>query len=153
MDVKKGYPLFFLLSLAVFVIDQATKYVIVSRLSLFEAVKVLPFFSIVYVRNTGSAFGMFSSLGNLFFIIIASVAIVVVAVLIVRDSENRTGLSLILGGAGGNLCDRLTHGYVVDFLDVYAGSHHWPAFNVADSALTVGILLLLAKSLSPGGRD
>ncbi len=151
--MKRDYPVFFLLSVAVFIADQATKYIIVASLSLFEAVKVLPFFSIVYVRNTGSAFGMFSGLGNLFFIIIASVAIVVVAVLIVRDSENRTGLSLVLGGAAGNLCDRLTHGYVVDFLDVHAGSHHWPAFNVADSALTVGILLLLVTSLSPGGRD
>ncbi len=150
--MKRGYPVFFLLSIAVFIADQATKYIILSSLSLFEAIRVLPFFSIVYVRNTGSAFGMFSSLGNLFFIIIAAVAIAVVAVLIVRDRENRTGLSLILGGAAGNLCDRMTHGYVVDFLDVYAGPHHWPAFNVADSALTAGILLLLVRSFFPPRR-
>jgi signal peptidase II len=153
MQKEKGYLVFFGLSLAVFVIDQATKYVIVGSLSLFEALRVLPFFSIVYVRNTGSAFGMFSSLGNLFFIIVASIAIIVVSVFIVRDRENRIGLSLILGGAAGNLCDRLTRGYVVDFLDVHAGAHHWPAFNVADSALTAGILLLLVKSLSMGSRD
>jgi signal peptidase II len=147
--MKRGYPIFFLLSIAVFIADQATKYVILGRLSLFESVRVLPFFNIVYIRNTGSAFGMFSSLGNFFFITIAAVAIVVVAVLIIRDPENRVGLSLILGGAAGNLCDRFTHGYVVDFLDVHAGSRHWPAFNVADSALTIGILLLLIRSFLP----
>jgi signal peptidase II len=144
--MKKGYAPFFLLSLIVFVVDQATKYLITSRFALFEAVNILPFFSVVYVRNTGSAFGMFKSLGNVFFIAAATIAIAVVAVLIARNREGRFGLSLILGGAAGNMADRLVHGYVVDFLDFYAGSHHWPAFNVADSALTVGIGLLLLRS-------
>ncbi len=153
--MRKGYGLFFLLSVVVFLVDQATKYLIISRFGLFEAINILPFFNVVYVRNTGSAFGMFKSLGNVFFIGAAVVAIVAVAFLIVRDKENRLGLSLILGGAAGNMTDRLVHGYVVDFLDFYAGSSHWPAFNVADSALTVGILLLLARSFFPlrQGRD
>ncbi len=151
--MKRGYGPFFLVSLIVFAADQATKYLIISHFSLFEAVNVLPFFSIVYVRNTGSAFGMFRSLGNAFFIVTAVVAIVVVAFLIVRDRENRPGLSLILGGAAGNMTDRLVHGYVVDFLDFYAGSRHWPAFNIADAALTAGIFLLLVGSFFPGRRE
>jgi signal peptidase II len=149
--MKKGYALFFLLSLVIFAVDQATKYLVVSRFSLFEAVNILPFFSVVYVRNTGSAFGMFKSLGNAFFIAAAAIAIAVVAVLIVRNREGRFGLSLILGGAAGNMADRLIRGYVVDFLDFYAGGRHWPAFNVADSALTVGIGLLLLQSFLHGG--
>jgi signal peptidase II len=151
--MKRGYAPFFLLSLIVFTIDQATKYLVASRFALFEAVNILPFFSVVYVRNTGSAFGMFKSLGNVFFIAAAAIAIAVVAVLIVRNREGRFGLSLILGGAAGNMADRLIHGYVVDFLDFYAGSRHWPAFNVADSALTVGIGLLLLGSFLHGGTE
>jgi signal peptidase II len=151
--MKRGYGPFFLLSLVVFVVDQATKYLVTSRFALFEAVNILPFFSIVYVRNTGSAFGMFKSLGNVFFIAAAAIAIAVVAVLIVRNREGRFGLSLILGGAAGNMADRLVHGYVVDFLDFYAGSRHWPAFNVADSALTVGIGLLLIGSFFHGSSQ
>ncbi len=151
--MKRGYGPFFLLSLIVFVLDQATKYLIISRFTLFEAVHILPFFSIVYVRNTGSAFGMFKSLGNVFFITAAVVAVVVVAFLIIRDRENRLGLSLILGGAAGNMTDRLVHGYVVDFLDFHAGGGHWPAFNIADAALTAGILLLLLRSFFPRSRE
>jgi signal peptidase II len=149
--MKKGYAPFFLLSLVILAVDQATKYLVASRFSLFEAVNILPFFSVVYVRNTGSAFGMFKSLGNVFFIAAAAIAIAVVAVLIVRNREGRFGLSLILGGAAGNMADRLIRGYVVDFLDFYAGGRHWPAFNVADSALTVGIGLLLLQSFLHGG--
>jgi signal peptidase II len=151
--MKRGYAPFFLVSLIVFVVDQATKYLITSRFALFEAVNILPFFSVVYVRNTGSAFGMFKSLGNVFFIAAAAIAIGVVAVLIVRNREGRFGLSLILGGAAGNMADRLVHGYVVDFLDFYAGGRHWPAFNVADSALTVGIGLLLLGSFLHGSSE
>jgi len=145
--MKYRYAVFFVLSLAVFIIDQVTKYLITSHLSLFQVIPVLPFFNIVYVDNTGSAFGMFKGLGNPFFIGIAGAAIIAVAVMIIKERENRLGLSLILGGAAGNLTDRLIHRYVIDFLDFYAGKHHWPAFNVADSALTVGIALILLKTV------
>lgn len=146
-EMKEKYAIFFVISLAVFMFDQVTKYLIRSHLSLFQVIPVLPFFSIVYIDNTGSAFGMFKGLGNAFFIGIAGAAIVVVAALMIKDRNNRLGLSLILGGAAGNLTDRVVHGYVIDFLDFYAGKHHWPAFNVADSALTVGITLLLIKTV------
>jgi signal peptidase II len=145
--MKYRYAVFFVISLAVFILDQVTKYLITSHLSLFQVIPVLPFFNIVYVDNTGSAFGMFKGLGNPFFIGIAGAAIIAVAVMMIKDRENRLGLSLILGGAAGNLADRVIHRYVIDFLDFYAGKHHWPAFNVADSALTVGIALLLIKTV------
>jgi signal peptidase II len=130
-------------------LDQLTKYIIKSYLAPTDVIRALPFFNIVYVENVGSAFGMFRSLGNLFFIIVAFLAIIFVAVLIVREQHGRWGLSLVLGGAAGNLADRLVRGYVVDFLDVYIGKYHWPAFNVADSALTVGIAILLFTAFSP----
>lgn len=145
--MRYRYAVFFMISLAVFIFDQVTKYLITSHLSLFQVIPVLPFFNIVYVDNTGSAFGMFKGLGNPFFIVIAGAAIIAVAVMMIKDRDNRLGLSLILGGAAGNLTDRVIHRYVIDFLDFYAGEHHWPAFNVADSALTVGIALILIKTV------
>jgi signal peptidase II len=135
----------FLIAFIIFVLDQITKYLVKSHVSPFDVIRVLPFFNIVYVENTGSAFGMFKSLGNIFFIIIAALAIVFVTVLIIKDKDNRVVFSLILGGAAGNLADRIIHGYVIDFLDVYLGKYHWPAFNVADSALTIGILLIIMR--------
>lgn len=150
--MKTRYPIFFFISLVIFVLDQFTKYFIKSHLHPFDAIAVLPFFNIVYVENAGSAFGMLKGLGNAFFIPIAVLAVAVVAFLVVRDRDNRLGFSLILGGAAGNLADRVIYGYVIDFLDLYAGKHHWPAFNVADSALTIGIVLLLTKSILYGKR-
>jgi signal peptidase II len=143
---KKAVP-FFIVALTVFVLDQAAKYLIKTHVSPFEAIKLFPFFNIVYVENIGSAFGMFKSLGNIFFIAIASLAMVFVTFMMIKDKDNRLSLSLILGGAAGNLADRIIHGHVIDFLDFYIGRFHWPAFNVADSALTIGIFLLIIKTL------
>jgi signal peptidase II len=146
---KLHYPITpryaFLIALVIFILDQFTKYLIKSNVSPYEIIRVLPFFNIVYVENVGSAFGMFKSLGNAFFIAIAVLAMVFVTVLIIRDKDNRLSFSLILGGAAGNLTDRIIRGYVIDFLDIYAGRYHWPAFNVADSALTIGIFLLALR--------
>lgn len=132
----------FLIALVIFILDQFTKYLIKSYVGPYEIIRVLPFFNIVYVENIGSAFGMFKSLGNFFFIAIAVLAVIFVTALIIKDRDNRLAFSLILGGATGNLSDRIIHGYVIDFLDVYVGRRHWPAFNVADSALTIGIFLI-----------
>ncbi len=140
-------PLFFCLSFVVFVLDQVTKLAVVSWLAVFDVIRVLPFFNLVYYRNTGSAFGMFRNLGNIFFIAVSAVAVVIVSLMIVKDRENRLGFSLILGGAAGNLADRVARGSVVDFLEVYAGRFYWPAFNIADSALTVGIALLVLNAV------
>ena len=144
----KKYPVTFLLiSLCIFALDQITKYFIRTHIGLFDIVRITSFFNIVHVLNTGSAFGLFKGLGNSFFIIIALLAMTLITVLIIKDSHNRLAFALILGGAAGNLADRIIFGHVIDFLDFYAGSHHWPAFNVADSALTIGISLLLFKTV------
>ncbi|HEX8948098.1 MAG TPA: signal peptidase II [Dissulfurispiraceae bacterium] len=140
----KNKPLpFFLIALAVLVLDQFTKHLIKTHVGPFDTIRVLPFFNIVYAENIGAAFSMFKSLGNAFFITVKVLAIVVVSVLIFKDREHRLVFSLVLGGTAGNLADRIVHGYVIDFLDVYAGKYHWPAFNIADSALTIGIILLI----------
>jgi signal peptidase II len=152
--MKTRYALFFLISTAVFLLDQLAKFFIRSHLSLSEAIPVLSFFRIVYIDNTGSAFGLFKSLGNPFFMAISAAAIVVITVMIIKVRDNRLALSLILGGAAGNLIDRIVHGYVIDFLDFHAGRLHWPAFNIADSALTVGIALLLVDTVfRKSGKD
>lgn len=120
-------------------LDQGTKYLADKLISPFKPVELLPFLHLVNLRNEGAAFGMFKSFGNNIFIIISLVAIAVIFFMLIKGRENPLGLSLILGGATGNLMDRLFRGSVVDFIDVFAGSLHWPAFNVADSALTIGI--------------
>ncbi len=121
------------------ILDQATKYLADKLISTFKPVELLPFLHLVNIRNEGAAFGMFKSFGNNIFIIISLVAIAVIFFMLIKDKEDPIGLSLILGGATGNLMDRLFRGSVVDFIDVFAGRFHWPAFNVADSALTIGI--------------
>lgn len=150
--MHKRAPFFFYLSFVIFALDQATKLAVVSRLAVFDVIRVLPFFNLVYYRNTGSAFGMFRNLGNVFFIAISGLAVIGVSMMIVKDRENRLGFSLILGGAAGNLADRVVRGSVVDFLEVYAGRFYWPAFNVADSALTLGIALLILNAVREAAR-
>ncbi len=131
--------------LSVVVLDQVTKYLIMAHLPLFDSREIFPFLHIVHVRNTGAAFGMFKSLGSTFFIILSAVAIIFIVHLLAKRTYSSLGLSLILGGATGNLIDRLLYGKVVDFIDVSVGSYHWPAFNVADSSLTIGIAVILIK--------
>jgi signal peptidase II len=151
-EVKSVSPIpFFLISLVILIFDQLTKYLIKTFVSPFEVIRVLPFFNIVYVENIGAAFGMFKSLGNIFFITVTALAMIFVTILIIKDKDNRLSFSLILGGAAGNLIDRIIRGYVIDFLDVYAGKFHWPAFNVADSALTIGIVLLIIRTFFETG--
>ncbi|HXW69169.1 MAG TPA: signal peptidase II [Dissulfurispiraceae bacterium] len=145
--MRKHPATFFLISLCILALDQLTKYFIKTHIGLFDVLRVTSFFNIVYVLNTGSAFGLFKGLGNSFFIIIALLALTLITVLIIKDGRNRLAFALILGGAAGNLTDRIIFGHVIDFLDFYAGGHHWPAFNIADSALTFGISLLLIKTV------
>ncbi len=143
----KKYAYVLLITLSVIALDQITKYMIVTSFNAYDSIEIFPFLNIVSVRNTGAAFGMFRSLGSGFFIIISLAAIIFVVNLILRNAYNFIGLSLILGGAVGNLIDRLFYGKVVDFMDFSAGNFHWPAFNVADSALTIGIGIILITSL------
>lgn len=144
-----------IIALVVF-LDQATKLWIVRQFSLFESLPVLPgFFNLTYLTNTGAAFGFLAGQPalwrHLFFIGIAVVALFVLFILYWRRRRDsffyELSLALIAGGALGNLVDRVRLGRVVDFLDFYIGRHHWPAFNVADSAITVGVTIFLVYSL------
>ena len=136
---------------AVIVLDIWTKWLVLAKIGLHDTVDVIPnFFQLVHVRNTGAAFGIGANaasklvplLLNIGAIAVFGVVVVYALRSAVTDRVLQTGLHLILGGAIGNLLDRFRFGYVVDFLDVYVGSHHWPAFNVADSAICIGIGLL-----------
>ena len=136
----------FLISLVIIVLDQITKHLVLKYMNPFESIEIFPFLHIVSVRNTGGAFGMFKSVGSTLFIAVSVMAIIFVIWLLIRAKEGYFGLSLILGGAIGNLTDRLRYGWVVDFIDFSIGKFHWPAFNVADSALTIGVIVVLLSS-------
>jgi len=123
--------------------DQITKYLARTSIHPLQTIELLPVLNLVNVRNQGAAFGMFRSLGNNFFILISVAAILFMLWVIITAKEDYRVFSLLAGGAIGNLIDRLTLGYVVDFLDVTVSGYHWPAFNVADSALSVGIAFLM----------
>ncbi len=140
----------------ILLLDQWTKYMIVQTLRLYQKVEVIHgFFNIVHVRNTGGAFGIFGGekggIGSFLFVVVSLIAIGAIVFLFVKTRENEKALavsfSLILSGALGNLIDRLHYGEVVDFLDVYLTTYHWPAFNVADSAICVGIGLMALEVL------
>ena len=139
-----------LLSVVVVVADQFTKWLAQASLIPYQPVPVIPMFNLTLAYNTGAAFSMLSDASGWQRWFFVSLAIVVVIVLFswvwrMRADERLHAISitLILGGAIGNLIDRLLHGYVVDFLDVYYGSYHWPIFNIADSAITVGVVVLI----------
>ncbi len=136
-----------LIVISVIALDQITKYLIATALSPADSIEIFPFLHIVSVRNTGAAFGTFRNLGSNFFVIISVIAIVFVITLLMKRTYNSTGLSLVLGGAIGNLIDRIFYGKVVDFIDFSVGNFHWPAFNVADSSLTIGIMVIFLTSL------
>jgi signal peptidase II len=132
-------------------LDRWTKSWIQNQFDLNESISVIDgFFNITYVRNTGVAFGIFSSISSpaksvLLSIFTAVAALAVIGYSLRSPIGNRllqAALALVLGGALGNLYDRIAYGYVVDFLELYAGAYHWPAFNVSDSAITLGVVLL-----------
>ena len=137
------------------VLDQLSKFAITRALTYGSGVDVAPFFNLVLVHNKGAAFSFLSSASGWqrgFFIAIAVVASVWV-VFLLRQHPRETlfcfALSLILGGAIGNVIDRVWLGAVIDFLDFHAAGYHWPAFNLADSAITCGAALLIWESLRP----
>lgn len=137
-----------LLSLAVLALDQWTKALIEIHLPLHSSHPVVAgLFDITHVRNTGVAFGLLSGRNtSVTLSVLGILALILVAVYFAlshtRDRWLLAALSLIMGGAVGNLTDRIASGAVTDFLDFHLGSHHWPSFNIADSAITVGIALL-----------
>jgi signal peptidase II len=145
-----------LLSLAVLVLDQWTKHLAETSLAGRPPLTVIPgFLDLIHVENTGVAFGLFaagsSTMGVLALTLLGMIALGLVLYYFWRTPDtNRVilvSLALILGGAVGNLMDRIMSGSVTDFIDVYVGTHHWPTFNAADSAITVGIVLLTFDAL------
>ena len=134
-------------------LDIYTKYLAASLISPLEPITLAPFFNLVNVQNRGAAFGMFHQMGNGFFIVVSLAAIAFVVYLLVKGEERPFPLALVISGALGNLYDRLTLGYVRDFLDFHLAGHHWPAFNIADSALTVGLCLLVLDAFLPWGKQ
>lgn len=128
-------------------VDQFTKYLVRTHIQPFEVIEILPFLNLVSVRNEGAAFGMFRSLGNTFFIAISVAALIFISWVIVLGKDDYRLYSLLAGGAAGNMIDRIMFGKVVDFIDLTVNGYHWPAFNVADSALTLGICFLFVKMI------
>ena len=152
---------YLLISLAVVVLDQWTKWIVESRLADHGPVVVIPgFLNFIYVENTGVAFGMFAShrtdWGWVILALLGIAALTLVGYVFVktptRDRWLLTALALIMGGAVGNLIDRIANQAVTDFIDAYFGSYHWHTFNVADSAITIGICLM-ALDMFVGRKD
>ena len=146
--MSRAWP-WFLLAAVIVIADQVTKALVLARFAPGERLEVTGFFNLVLVFNKGAAFSFLAGAGGWqtwLFAAFALIAAVVVSVLLVRH-PGRTmfslGLALILGGALGNLIDRIRFGHVVDFLDLHAAGWHWPAFNVADSGITIGAALLI----------
>ena len=142
----------FLTAGIVLLLDQAAKAIVVARFSAYTVVPVIPgLFRLVRVENRGMAFGLFgdssTDVGFALLTLVSGATLAFVAFLLWKNQPSSalggTGLSFILGGAAGNVLDRLVRGKVIDFLDFYIGRHHWPAFNLADSAIVIGAGLLL----------
>jgi len=145
-------------ALAILVLDRATKMIVEARVSFFDTYKIIPgFFDIVHSENRGVAFGIFNdstSEWRTTLLVLASLAAVALVGVMLWNAQRLDrfslwGLSLILGGAAGNVFDRMLYGRVTDFLLLYVGSFQWPAFNVADSAIVVGSGFLLLDLLRP----
>jgi len=151
--LSHNWQRWFVISALVIVLDQVTKYWVSQSLAPGAGVPVMPFFNLVLTYNTGAAFSFLSQASGWqrgFFILIAALASLLIIYFIRRYHQEKRfsfGLSLILGGAVGNLWDRIVLGHVVDFLDFYIKAYHWPAFNVADSAITCGAALLIWDGL------
>ena len=150
------YRLFWLTSFIIIVLDQVTKAWIEKVMMLHDSNAIIPgFFNLTLIRNPGAAFGIFAdgggSLRTAFFITVSFVAMGVLTFLYTTAPPAslmlRLALSLVMGGAIGNLIDRIRFGEVVDFLDFYVGQYHWPAFNVADSCISIGVTLLIVHTL------
>ncbi len=150
--LKRNLLIFILGAAVIVALDQITKAAILARFSLHDVYPVIPgFFNLVYVMNPGAAFGFLAGASETFrFIFFTGITVLAAGLIVyylVKSSPRNwmlaSALALIFGGAAGNLIDRLRFGEVVDFLDVYISTAHWPAFNVADSAITVGAILLI----------
>lgn len=156
MELRFVIRLYLWVSLAIFLTDILTKWLVVSSMILHDSIEVIPnFFDLTYVQNRGVAFGMLRNVNWGWKLpVLSGVAMLAVALIFYYGSkvppQNKLlhlALALVLGGIFGNLSDRLVNGYVIDFLDFHLFNFHWPTFNVADSAITVGVILLMLDTL------
>lgn len=147
---------------AIIILDQLTKVIVARTMALYQSIAIFDgLFSFTYVRNPGAAFGIFAGNAEIFrrpFLILVSILAsgFIVTLLHRLDGRERgliTALTFILGGAVGNLIDRMIYGEVIDFLDVYWRNYHWPAFNVADSFITIGVAIALFRLYKHKGDD
>jgi signal peptidase II len=153
MEARRLLLAWVALAAAVALVDQASKRLVLALLQPGQVVEVTGFFNLVLAFNRGAAFSLLADAAGwqrYLFIAIAAGAIVLILWMLARHARQvafSLGLSLILGGAVGNVWDRLALGHVVDFLDFHAAGYHWPAFNAADSAITVGAAILILEGL------
>lgn len=152
MSRNSRYVILSLLSVSIVIIDQMTKVHIMQTMRLHESIPVIPeFFSLTYIRNPGAAFGLLASSGQsfrlIFFGLTSVFALGLLGMIFLRlrqdDWIGQLSIAGILGGAVGNLLDRVRFGEVIDFLDLYINGYHWPAFNIADAAISVGVFFLI----------
>jgi signal peptidase II len=164
MTKNSARAFYLLIALVVVLLDRWTKHIVAKRISLYSHIQVIPgFFSLTHTENTGAAFSLFADSNahwkTAMLIVFSMIALIVVSVLLWKNHHAHVatgiGLSLIMGGALGNLWDRLTRGRVVDFLLLYVKRYQWPVFNLADSAIVIGAGLLVLEILfhKSSGRE
>ena len=148
------------LTIICLIVDQVTKQWVAGSMDLYQSINVWPFFDITYVHNLGAAFSFLADQGGWqrwFFTAVAAIASIVFVVWLAKTPKEQTMLSvafaLMLSGALGNLIDRVMFGYVIDFLDFYIGSSHWPAFNVADASIFIGAAFMILDSFKNQSSD
>lgn len=156
----KKYVNLIVFVLVLVIIDQLTKYLALSNIAFGHIIPVAPFFNLTLVYNTGGAFGFLSQSSQMLrTLVFVAMVVIIVAVLIVfyarqyqKSRFSSVFIIMIIGGAIGNLIDRVRLGKVIDFLDLYAGNYHWPAFNFADICVTLGIILFIIYVIFDGKK-
>ena len=155
--MRSKYLFLFVISSALIIIDQYTKFMITLHIPLNYSVKVVEgFFNLTHIRNSGVAFGIFSDqqseLKPYFLIFVSIIAIIAILIIFHQTGKEKrmvqTALVLIFSGAIGNLIDRVLHKEVIDFIDLFINNQHWPAFNIADSCITIGVMFMAADMFS-----
>jgi signal peptidase II len=144
------------LSAAIILVDQVVKQLVVDHLALFDRIRIFSWLNLTLIHNTGAAFSIFTSAAPVFFIGLSLIVAVGILIWLRRHPHGQplvaAALALILGGALGNAIDRATRGFVIDFIDFHIQAWHYPAFNIADSAIVIGALLLALDMLRPRRR-
>ena len=150
LSIKKNISIITTFLLIIF-FDQLTKILVIKNFQLYESLSILPFFNLTFIVNYGFAFGFLNnpSLNQIIVILVIFSIIAYFLYLLIKTQDQffRFSLILVLSGAVGNFIDRVLHGFVVDFIDIYSGSYHWPAFNLADSSITLGFILIMFNIL------